>query len=58
MPTIIYEKINSVQETIRHSISEELERRSSLLEIKQFQDQKHSKLDALSQNLELIENII
>lgn len=58
MPTVVYEKLNCVQESIRHSISEELERRSSLLEIRQVQDQRQSKLEVLAQNLDFIEQIL
>ncbi|CAF0715881.1 unnamed protein product [Brachionus calyciflorus] len=58
MPTVIYEKLNCVQETIRHNISEELERRSSLLEIQQINGQKQNKLDLINQNIESLENIM
>lgn len=58
MPTIVYEKLNCIQETIRHNISEELDRRSSLLEIKQLNDFKENKIQQMDQNLKNLETII
>lgn len=58
MPTIVYERLNCIQETIRHNISEELDRRSSLLEIKQLNDLKENKIQQMDQNLKILEKII
>lgn len=58
MPTVIYERLNCVQETIRHNISEELERRSSLLEIRQLNDLKENKIQIIDQNIKILEKII
>jgi len=57
LPIIFNEKISNTQETIRQSLSEELERRSSLLEIKKTTELKQNKMDCLNLNIDLIQNI-
>lgn len=58
LPAFVEEKLYCVDETVKQSLSEEIERRDSLLEIKNCSDQKQVKIDALSQNLEIINNIL
>lgn len=58
MPVYINEKLNNVSEIIRQSLNQELDRRSSLLEIKQIQDQKKMKLNSLNRNLEVLHTIL
>jgi hypothetical protein len=57
LPIIFNEKILITQETIRQSLSEEFERRSSLLDIKRSTELKQNKLDCLNFNIELIQSI-
>jgi hypothetical protein len=57
LPIIFNEKILNTQETIRQSLSEEFERRSSLLDIKKSTELKQNKLDCLNYNIELIQSI-
>ena len=58
LPVCIYEKIVSTQDAIKQNLSEELERQSSLMEIKQLTETKLNKMDNLSQSVELIKTIL
>lgn len=58
MPLVMHEKINNTQETIKQSLNEELERRSSLLEIKKSSELRQNKIDSLYRNLDLIQKIL
>lgn len=58
LPSIVHEKLTTAQEVLRQSLNEENERRVNLLEMLKSNDQKRTKLDALTQNLELIERIL
>ena len=57
LPQSIHEKITNTQETIKQSLNEELERRSSLLDIKRSTELRQNKIDSLNHNLELIQKI-
>ena len=58
IPLYIEEKINSIQELIRQSLNEELDRRASLLEVKQASDQKQIKFNELNKNVDFIKKIL
>ena len=57
LPQSIHEKITNTQEAIKQSLNEELERRSSLLDIKRSTELRQNKIDSLNHNLELIQKI-
>ena len=58
LPVVFYDKITNTQDVIRQSLNEELEHRSSLLEIKQHGEHKQNKMETLCQNLDIIRNIL
>ena len=58
LPVCIYEKIISTQDAIKQNLSEELERQTSLMEIKQSTEQKINKIDSVSSNIKLVKSIL
>jgi hypothetical protein len=57
LPSLFHEKITNTQEAVKQCLAEELERRSSLLEIKKSTELKQNKLDALYRHLEFIQKL-
>lgn len=58
MPVYMDEKMSNVAEMIRQTLSQELDRRSSLLEIKQLDDQRQMKFKSLARNLDVLQTIL
>ena len=58
MPVYMDEKMANVAEMIRQTLSQELDRRSSLLEIKQLDDQRQMKFKSLARNLDVLQTIL
>lgn len=58
VPGFMGEKITSVAEMIRQTLSHELDRRSTLLEIKQLEDHRLMKIKSLNRNLEILHTIL
>jgi hypothetical protein len=58
LPIVVADKLTSVHENLRQIITEETERHSSLLEIKQATDQKQIKFNLLKQHLDTIKKIL
>lgn len=58
VPGFMGEKIKSVGEMIRQTLSHELDRRSSLLELKQLEDHRLMKIKSLNRNLEILHTIL
>ena len=58
LPIVVADKLSSVHENLRQVLTEETERHSSLLEIKQATDQKQIKFNLLKQHLDTIKKIL
>lgn len=58
VPVYLSEKLVQVAEAVRHALSRELDRRSSLLEAKQVEDQRLMRIKSLNRNLEILHTIL
>lgn len=58
VPVYMNDKLGGVSEMIRHALSRELDRRSTLLELKQLDDQRLMKRKSLNRNMEILHTIL